>query len=220
MPLTKQAKAEITKRIRAFVKKNITKVDGLHLDGLAINPYLVETMGLGTPEEIVEFFVNQRFQRGVVTSFGSLFEKQIAGYFGEAAGIGDVDLKFDRKGVTYYVQLKSGPEGFTGPALTKTLNTMKDVKKQYPGSIPVIAFSYGTKSKLSKVWGPQLETARRNGDVEVMIGREFWNFVLQDARGYEVLFEIFKEAGVADEPTLFGEKRTLENARKDVYGAS
>jgi Type II restriction endonuclease EcoO109I len=217
VPLSKAQETEISKRIRTFVKDNIAKVDKLRLDDLAFNPYLVEAMGLKTPEEIVEFFVNQRFQRGVVTSFGSLFEKQIAGYFGESAGISDVDLRFERRGVTHFVQLKSGPEGFTGPALTKTLVTMKAVKKEYPDSKTVIAFSYGTKSKLSKVWGPQLEAARKSGDVEIMIGREFWNFVLEAPDGYEVLFKIFEEAGVVDEPSLFGEKRTLEDARKGAY---
>lgn len=199
------------------MKDNIVKVDKLHLNDLAINPYLVEAMGLRTPEEIVEFFVNQRFQRGVVTSFGSLFEKQIAGYFGQSARISDVDLRFERGGVTYYVQLKSGPEGFTGPALTKTLSTMRGVKRENPDARTVIAFSYGTKSRLSKVWGAQLEEARMNGDVEVMIGREFWNFVLQSPDGYDVLFRIFEEAGVVDGPSLSGDRRTLENARKDAY---
>lgn len=218
MPLSKSQEIEIGRRIRTFVKDNVAKVDKLRLDDLAFNPYLVEAMGLKTPEEIVEFFVNQRFQRGVVTSFGSLFEKQIAGYFGESAGISDVDLRFERGSDVYFVQLKSGPEGFTGPALTKTLATMKNVKKEHPDAKTVIAFSYGTKSKLSKVWGSQLEAARKSGDVEIMIGREFWNFVLQAPNGYEVLFKIFEEAGVVDEPSLFGERRTLENARKDAYG--
>lgn len=221
MPLNKVQEAEINRRIRAFVINNIKKIDSLNLEDLAINPYLVETMGLKTAEEIVEFFVNQRFQRGVVTSFGSLFEKQIAKYFGESADIADIDLKFVRNGKTYFVQLKSGPEGFTGPALEKTLQTMKRIKEEYPGCVPTIAFSYGTKEKLSRVWGKTLLAAGERGEVEVMIGREFWNFVLQDPKGYEVLFKIFEEAGVIEEePTLDGErgqKRTLENARRDCY---
>jgi hypothetical protein len=217
VPLTKDQEAEISKRIKAFVTRNITKIDAIHLDDLAINPFLVETMGLKTAEEIVEFFVNQRFQRGVVTSFGSLFEKQIAMYFGKAAEIHDVDLKFERAGKTYFVQLKSGPEGFTGPALEKTLQTMKSLKEKQPDCITAIAFSYGTQRKLSKVWGPSLLAARDRGEVEVMFGREFWNFVLDDPKGYEILFKIFEKAGVVDQPTLAGGQRTLENARKDCY---
>jgi hypothetical protein len=125
VPLSKGQEKEIRTRINTFITRNIKKIDAIHLDDLVINPYLVETMGLKTGKEIVEFFVNQRFQSGVVTSFGSLFEKQIAMFFGEAARISDIDLKFNRGGKTYFVQLKSGPEGFTGQALEKTLEAWR-----------------------------------------------------------------------------------------------
>ena len=217
MPLSMAARAENDGHIRAFVSDNIMKIDAVHLDDLAINPYLVETMGLKTAEEIVDFFVNQRFQRAVVTSFGYLFEQRIAKKFGSAAGIKAIDLKFERKGKTFFVQLKSGPEGFTGTALEKTLDTMKQIKKGHPGSVPVVAFSYGTRDKLSKVWGRDLLEAEKREDVQLMVGREFWNFVLDDPKGYDLLFKVFEEAGVVKQPTLSGERRTLEDARKQSY---
>jgi len=68
----KQGKNElILKAIRTFVIEQMEKMDKLTLDDLAINPFLVGTLNLTTPEEIVSFFVNQRFQRGVVTAFGT-----------------------------------------------------------------------------------------------------------------------------------------------------
>jgi hypothetical protein len=57
------------------------------------------------------------------------------------------------------------------------------LKKKYPACIPVIAFSYGRMEKLSKVWGRVLLEARDSREVEVMIGREFWNFVFADPAG-------------------------------------
>jgi len=217
VPLSKADEEEIEKRIRKFVTDNLEKMNELRLEDIAINPYLIATMDLRTPEEIVEFTVTQRFQRGIVTAFGSLFEKKIAKYFGEAAGIADIDLKFERGGKTYFVQLKSGPEGFTGPALDKTLDTMASLKEKHPDAIPTIAFSYGARAKLSKVWGPRLLEAEKAGKVKVLVGREFWEFVLQDKNGYKVLFDIFKKARKVSAETIDGEIMTLEKARKDAY---
>ena len=217
LPLNDQQRTLLESRIREFVKDNLAKINKLHLSDIAINPYLIATMNLHAPEEVVDFIVTQRIQRSVVTSFGSLLEKKIAGFFGEPAGIKDVDLKFEREGKTCYVQLKSGPEGFTGPALEKTLVSMENLKKRNPSCRTVVAFSSGTRQKLSKVWGPELLRAESGGKVEVMVGREFWKFVLNDKNGYKILFDIFNKAGVVNDSTISGETQTLEEARRDAY---
>lgn len=203
--------------IREFVLEQMRKTDKLTLNDLAINPFLVATMNLQTPEEIVEFFVNQRFQRGVVTAFGSLLEKRITRLFAESAGIADIDLRFKKNNKIYYMQMKSGPEGFTGPALKKTIDTMKKLKENNPDYQTIIAFAYGTKNKISKVWGGELSKAVEEGIVDqVLIGRDFWSFVLGDPYGYRVIFDLAKKAGVVGASTLNGERRTLEKSRKDA----
>jgi hypothetical protein len=193
------------------------KMDVLTLDDLTINPFLVGTLHLETPEEIVEFFVNQRFQRGVVTAFGTLLEKRITKLFAESADVADIDLKFKKNGESYYMQMKSGPEGFTGPALKKTIETMRKLKKANPDVKTVIAFAYGTKDKISKVWGSDLDRAVEEGTVDkVLLGREFWTFVLDDPNGYKLIFELTRKAGIVETSTLTGERRSLEKARRDA----
>lgn len=207
----------ISNAAREFVTDQIEKLDSLTLDDLAINPFLVGTLNLTTPEEIISFFVNQRFQRGVVTAFGSFLEKRVAKLFAEAAKIKDIDLKFSKKGVVCYVQMKSGPEGFTGPALDKTISTMEALKRSDEKCKTFIGFAYGTKSKLSKVWGPGLNEAVSNGVIDgILIGREFWEFVLDDKDGYKILFDICKKAGASGKHTLEG-VMTLERAREKAY---
>ncbi len=208
----------IGEAIGKFVADQTKKIEQLTLDDLAINPFLVGTLNLRTPEEIVGFFVNQRFQRGVVTAFGSLIEKRVTRLFAEEAKIHDVDLKFNKKGITCYVQMKSGPEGFTGPALTKTIVTMKRLKDGDEKCRTYIAFTYGTSSKLSKVWGSDLDKAVQNGILDgILIGREFWEFVLDDPEGYKIIFEICEKAGGAGRLSLDGEVITLEKTREEAY---
>lgn len=209
---------KIIKNIRAFVKNQMKKLDALILEHLVINPFLVGTLNFKKPEEVVEFFVNQRFQRSIVTAFGGLLEKRIARLFGEEAGIADIDLKFTRNGKIHYMQMKSGPEGFTGPALTKTINKMIRLKKENPDIITIIGFAYGTREKLSPVWGPTLLNAEKEGEIDkVLVGREFWEFVLEDPNGYKIIFDIFRQTGLIGERDLTGGIRNLEKARKDAY---
>lgn len=208
---------QILRAIRKFVLDQMKKMDVLTLDDLTINPFLVGTLHLETPEEIVEFFVNQRFQRGVVTAFGTLLEKRVTKLFAESADVADIDLKFKKNGESYYMQMKSGPEGFTGPALKKTIETMKKLKKANPDVKTVIAFAYGTKDKISKVWGSDLDRAVEEGTVDkVLLGREFWTFVLDDPDGYKLIFELTRKAGIVETSTLTGERRSLEKARRDA----
>jgi len=193
------------------------KIDSLNLDDLVLNPFLIRTLNLQRPEEIVEFFVNQRFQRGVVTAFGGLLEKGITKLFAEAANIPDIDLKFVRNDKNYYMQMKSGPEGFTGPALKRTIERMQELKRQNPNCVTLVAFAYGTEEKLSKVWGRELEQAVEREVVDkVLIGRAFWEFVLGDKDGYKIVLELFTKAGIIQATTLGVQVRNLETARKEA----
>ena len=192
----------------------MSKLDALTLDDLNINPYLIATMNLSTPEQIVDFYVDQYFYRSIVTAFGSVFQ-MISQIFGEAAKVHDIDLLFKRKGRNHFVQLKSGPEGFTGPALRRTVERLEQVKKEDPKCETIIAFAYGTHRRLSPVWQRELKAD------EILVGREFWEFVFQDKDGYKVLFELAKKAGMVRENTLeeaFGERkiRTFESVCEDA----
>ena len=207
----------ITSAVRAFVAKQLENLNRLTLDGLTINPFLVRALNYQTPEEVVEFFVNQRLQRSVATAFGSLIEKKVAKLFAESAAIPDIDLKFVRDGKTYYVQMKSGPEGFTGPALKKTIETMARLKREDPQCHTIIAFAYGTSAKISKVWGSMLDSAVKEGKVsEVLVGRAFWEFVLDDPNGYRIVLDLFEKAGAIETTTSAGERRTLDKARGEA----
>jgi hypothetical protein len=207
----------IAKKVQDFTREKIQSLNDLTLDKLNINVYLIAALNYKKPEQVVAFAVDQFFNRSVVTSFGSFYQ-ELGKMFGKAANIPDIDLIFEREGTRYYVQLKSGPEGFTGPALKKTLSKMAKIKRKEPTSKTIIAFSYGTVNKISKVWGKELNEAVKNGKLDqVLIGRKWWEFVLKDPPGYRTLFDIISQAGTVERKTLNDSTVSLETAKNDAY---
>jgi hypothetical protein len=153
---------------------------------VVVNPFLAAALGLKHKSEVLEFFLMQRLQRGIVTSFGSVIQ-EIAKTLDSEAHKEDIDLVFAREGKKHYVQLKSGPEGFTRPALRKTRAAFQKLKADDPSCVTVIGFSYGSKAQLSPVWGREVY---ESADV-VLVGKEFWDFFAGDGF-YEELIRVFR----------------------------
>lgn len=87
-----------------------------------------------------------------------------------------------------------------------------------PTSKTIIAFSYGTANKISKVWGKELNEAVKNGKLDqVLIGRKWWEFVLEDPTGYRTLFDIISQAGMVGRKTTNGSTVSLETAKSGAY---
>ena len=170
MKISAQKKEKIVQILENFLSR-VYKLIELPMDEVVVNPFLSAALRLESKAEIIDFFLTQRLQRSIVTSFGSVIQ-EIAKTLDSEAREEDIDLVFVREGKKYYVQLKSGPEGFTRPALRKTKAAFQRVKTREPSCITVIGFSYGTKAQLSPVWGREAyESADR-----VLVGKEFWDF--------------------------------------------
>lgn len=185
MKIPKQKKDRIVQIIEGFITR-VHELINLSIEEVVVNPFLAEALGLKKKTEILEFFLTQRLQRGIVTSFGSVVQ-EIAKTLDSEAHEEDVDLVFVRNERKHYVQLKSGPEGFTRPALRKTRAAFERLKRRDSSCVTVIGFSYGTKTQLSPVWGRELYHC---ADV-VFIGREFWDFFAGDGF-YDELIKVFR----------------------------
>lgn len=184
--MDKNKEKQIRDKIAEYSIKRIQKYENLKKADLAINPFLAGTLKLDTKEKILKFFITQRLQRSIVTSFGSLLQ-EIAKILDSEAKIEDIDLAIKKNGKMHYIQLKSGPEGFTRPALRKTKGAFEKLKAKDKTCVTTIAFCYGLKNQLSKIWGKEVyETA----DI-VLIGKEFWDYFFGEGC-YEKLVDIFK----------------------------
>lgn len=170
MNISAQRRKEIVQILEDFLDR-VHKLSELPMDEVVINPFLSAALRLESKADILDFFLTQRLQRGIVTSFGSVIQ-EIAKTLDSEAHEEDIDLVFVREGKKYYVQLKSGPEGFTRPALRKTRAAFQRVKAREPSCVTVIGFSYGTKAQLSPVWGREVYGSADR----ILVGKEFWDF--------------------------------------------
>ena len=123
----------------------------------------------------------------------------------------DIDLVIKKDNKIHYVQLKSGPEGFTRPALRKTKGAFNKLKTGNPACVTTIAFCYGIKSQLSKIWGKELY---ESADI-VLVGKEFWDYFFGEGF-YEKLIDIFKSIEI-DEDQAKIKRMSFDEILRAVY---
>jgi hypothetical protein len=189
--MDKNKEQKIREKISEFIIRTQKKYEELNKEDMAINPFLASVLKLDK-EAALKFFLTQRLQRGIVTSFGSLLQ-EIAKILDSEAKKEDVDLVVKKNNKIHYVQLKSGPEGFTRPALRKTKAAFDKLKKDNPACVTTIAFCYGVENQLSKIWGKELY---KSADI-VLVGKEFWDYFFGDGC-YNELIKIFETITLLD----------------------
>ena len=208
--MDKNKEKQIREKIAEYITAMVQKYEKLKRESLAINPFLAGALKLDSEEKILKFFITQRLQRGIVTSFGSLLQ-EIAKILDSDAKIEDVDLVIKKDGKAHYVQLKSGPEGFTRPALRKTKGAFEKLKAKDSTCVTTIAFCYGVKNQLSKIWGKELY---KSADI-VLVGKEFWDYFF--GKGcYEKLINIFKTIEASRKQTSI-KRKSFDEILKTVY---
>lgn len=208
--MDKNKEKKIREKIAEYIIEMMKKYEKLNRDHLAINPFLAGALKLESEEDILKFFITQRLQRGIVTSFGSLLQ-EIAKILDSEANKEDIDLVIKKDDKVHYVQLKSGPEGFTRPALRKTKGAFNKLKTENPACVTTIAFCYGIKSQLSKIWGKELY---ESADI-VLVGKEFWDYFFGEGF-YEKLIDIFKSIEI-DEGQAKIKRKSFDEILKAVY---
>jgi len=204
IPMHKRVK--IKDEIKKWVKRNFKRLKEIELSDLRPNPFLLRALGIREDTvKAYEFSIRERIERGLVTSFGSSLLPNILSILGfKKANIEDIDHVFTKGGTNYYIQLKSGPEGFTRPALRKTKQTFDKIKESDPMCKAVIAMAYGDEKLLSPVWGDE---AKESADL-LLIGKNFWNFFFGEGT-YEELLSIFEEAGKEAMLEEIGKEKSL-----------
>lgn len=208
--MDKNKEQRIREKITKYIIEITQKYEKLKRDDLAINPFLAGALKLDNEEKIWKFFITQRLQRGIVTSFGSLLQ-EIAKILDSEANMEDIDLVIKKDKKIHYVQLKSGPEGFTRPALRKTKSAFDKLKAKNPACVTTIAFCYGVKSQISKIWGKEVYGS---ADI-ILVGKEFWDYFFGDSF-YEKLINIFKTIEISKEQSAI-KRKSFDEILKAVY---
>lgn len=180
----------VEENIGTFHQKRIQSLDTLKLTQVLKrkNPYLYKAKYVLTSEQIVKGFVDAHISSNEETIFGDWLEglaifinQQV--YNGKKSGIAGIDLEFDKDGVRYIINIKSGPNWGNSSQIAKMVSDFKTAKKTLRTSnsqlivTAVNGCCYGRDSKPDK------------GDYFKYCGQKFWEFISGDENLYLEIIE-------------------------------
>lgn len=180
--MTPQQKQQIKTIFQEFVKGRYARVQKLTLDSLQINPFflrqIAEHLRWTSVREIVQFLVDETFQRGIVTSAGFRAE-DIAKVFATPTAAQGIDFEIHKPrsgGGTdiYYLQVKSGPNTIHRDPQRQIEQNFNYALRRNPGAIPIVGIIYGDASRANSF------TRSLMNRFQVLFGKDFWTFISDD----------------------------------------
>ncbi len=152
------------------------------------NPYLFKAKNMMTAEQIIKSFVDAHLSSNEETIFGDWLEKLavfINGkvYNGRKSSTTGMDLEFERDGIRYIVNIKSGPNWCNSSQKNKMIDEFKKAARTLRTSqsnIHVVAVNgccYGIDNKPDK------------GDYYKFCGQRFWEFISGNRELYTDIIE-------------------------------
>ncbi|GAI19912.1 unnamed protein product, partial [marine sediment metagenome] len=122
----------VEENIGDFHKKRISSLDSLKLSRVLKrkNPYLFKAKYVLTAEKIIRGLVDAHISSNEETIFGDWLEglaiyinKKV--YGGWKSGVTGIDLEFNKDGIRYIVNIKSGPNWGNSSQITKMISDFK-----------------------------------------------------------------------------------------------
>jgi hypothetical protein len=180
----------IEKNISAFHLSRIKRINKLKLKEVLKkkNPYLFKAKYMLTAEEIIKSITDAMISSSEETIFGDWLEGlaiYICGmvYKGKKSGIQGIDLEFDKKGIRYIINIKSGPNWGNSSQVSKMKSDFKKAAKTLRTSnsgLQVVAVNgccYGKDKNPDK------------GDYFKYCGQQFWEFISGNSALYTEIIE-------------------------------
>ncbi|KPV62546.1 MAG: MjaII restriction endonuclease [Candidatus Bathyarchaeota archaeon BA2] len=189
MIVREELRNKIRKRFERFLRERAKTIMKLHVQNLNINPFLMKLlakeMGLTGPREIVRWLVQQRLERGTVTSFGKVLE-DTAKIFSEATAVEGADIMTTRNGRHNYMQVKSGPNTVPKDLAVRITQLLESARRRNRGSVVWFGMCYGNPEQVSSI-------VKKYVSIDFIIGRKFWEFISGDPNCIDEIFEIADE---------------------------
>jgi len=201
--LTQEQEKEIEGIFQEFVKGRYTGVRKLSLDTLQINPLFLRQIAQHLEwtrvREIVQFLVDETFQRGIVGSAGFKAEK-IARVFGDATAVQGIDFEKRKPrpgGGTdlYYIQVKAGPNTIHQDTQRAIERNFDYALRRNPRAIPLLGITYGDASKANSF------TQALMRRYQVLFGEDFWTFISDDPNAMNDIYQISMRVATTYRPT-------------------
>ncbi len=188
-----------------FLVAVVKRLDELHLDHLEINPFLAIALELNSPEQVLRFNLYQSVTRSVVTSWGTVVEALLVHsgaekirIFGGGRSGRRPDIKKERDGTEYHLQIKSGPNTMNVDMVGSFGEVIQDYQTNQPDVKILLGMTYGTREMISQ----QISRGVPDFAAATLIGRELWEFVSEESDYHLKVFELLDKAsaGVLKEP--------------------
>jgi len=180
----------VEKNIGTFHEKRISALQRLKLNTVLRkkNPYLFRAKYLLTAEQIIRSLTDAFISSNEETIFGDWLEGlaifiNTKVYEGRKSGINGIDLEFDKDGIRYIVNIKSGPNWGNSSQIAKMRSDFKSAIKTLRTSgsgLQVIAVNgccYGREQNPDK------------GDYYKYCGQQFWDFISGDTNLFTEIIE-------------------------------
>ena len=187
-----QQEEQIRNIFEEFVRSRYDRVRKLSLNSLQINPFFLrqvsEHLQWSSVREIVQFLVDETFQRGIVTSAGFKAE-DIAKVFGSPTAVEGIDFEIHKPrpgGGTdvYYFQVKAGPNTIHRDTKEQIERRFNYALRRNPRAIPIIGITYGDASRANSFTRALMDR------FQVLFGKEFWKFISGDPKCMEKIYEL------------------------------
>lgn len=195
MPIDIEKRKQIEQIFRMFLLNRAKTIRGLKLSDLDINPFLIRILshelGLNNSKAIVRWLVNQRLERGTVTSFGIALQNA-AKVFSEGTGVEGADILKTKGGIHYHIQVKSGPNTIPKDLGVRIAQLLRSAQRRNRGSVALYGMCYGSKARVSSIVRKYVQ---EEGGVDWISGREFWEFISDDPQCVDEIYEIAAEVG-------------------------
>ncbi len=195
----------IKKEFRDIAEKKFEIIEQINIDDLDFNPFLLRLLRLESPQDIAEFMVAERLERGLVTSFGQRIQTIIK-MFASGTGVEGADICKERDGRRHYIQIKAGPNTINKDITNEINKLLSSAIRRNGGSIPLLGMTYGKRERVNSI-------IQRYSQVNWLIGAEFWEFISEDP---ECAHRIFEIAGEASSEVPEGEKPFHERYRDKI----
>jgi len=179
---------------REFTKRQFEMIRGIELDNLSPNPFLIKSLNLHTPEEVVRLNVYALATRSIVTSMGFFVEKLLLASSDslEKAPLGSGwDVVKDGTEERHWIQVKSGPNDMDKDQIVYWSKKIQE--KISEGDKAYIGITYGKRTNETVTLG-LMKQLLPDWEMKTLIGRELWDFVSDDPEYHTRIFELLRTA--------------------------
>lgn len=195
MAIDIRKREQIAQIFRKFLLNRVKTVRRLKMTDLDINPFLIRILshelGLDNSKAIVRWLVGQRLERGTVTSFGIALQ-DAAKVFSEGTGVEGADILKTKKGKHHHIQVKSGPNTIPKDLGVRIAQLLRSAQRRNRGSLALYGMCYGSKARVSSIVKKYVQ---KEGGVDWISGKEFWEFISDDTQCLEQIYDIATEVG-------------------------